>query len=641
VPSRTTARAPRDSWARLTQLMLPVVAAGALALSLLAAPSAPVGSVMPVRLVADARQSATYTTFTLNVLHDLGPLKAEEDIRRAMALGDVGGFQEMSDLEDRQTIMRVAQELNYGWYMPVNGGGGAIPIVWNRNRFLMIDGRSVMVHPGEEGVTPARFINVVRLRELATGKVFGFINTHTLSGASFDAQATDMHLIPRLRLHLRMLHDEILGLAGSTEHVFVGGDLNVNYLADRHRRVEGLPTSALGDVINFDMPLQGSRGPTSLLDYGMSLKHGSGLVLDRSEIVGGFNSDHDAVRLTYTPIDLFEQGPLFNAPHGTAEQKSAVLDRMARAVMDVEPGATVRLASSRLADPALKKALLAAYAEGVGVQVVLDGSSSTGAERALEATLGTDVAAPSWVRRCVETCLAGPGTTATNFMLVSRAGGTTDLTIIGSGAAAGTSTHQWSDAFRVANPAIYAGYTSFFWRLARDTVDATHTRTLSFGRFTAQIYPVKPGKSHDPVLRALAPVGCKNARGIHTGDGRTNVRVAVRRWSGYRGQAIVDRLGVLKSRGCDVAVVAGPKVLKGVRRGLYKAGIPVSRAATGQSLLVVDGRYGDKAGAHYAWLGGPSWTDGALNGDGITLRVPYEETVRAYLKAFSLMWQRG
>ena len=81
---------------------------------------------------------------------------------------------------------------------------------------------------------------------------------------------------------------------------------------------------------------------------------------------------------------------------------------MARAVMDAEPGATVRLASSRLADPALKRALLAAYAEGVGVQVVLDGSSSTGAERALEATLGTDLAAASWVRYCVETCLAGP-----------------------------------------------------------------------------------------------------------------------------------------------------------------------------------------------------------------------------------------
>ena len=143
------------------------------------------------------------------------------------------------------------------------------------------------------------------------------------------------------------------------------------------------------------------------------------------------------------------------------------------------------------------------------------------------------------------------------------------------------------------------------------------------------------------MLRALAPVGCKNARGIHTDDGRTNVRVAVRRWSGERGQAIVARLGVLKSRGCDVAVVAGPKVLKGVRRGLDKAGIPFAHAATGQSLLVVDGRYGDKAGAHYAWLGGPSWTDAALNGDGITLRVPYEESVRAYLKAFSQMWQRG
>jgi hypothetical protein len=30
-----------------------------------------------------------------------------------------------------------------------------------------------------------------------------------------------------------------------------------------------------------------------------------------------------------------------------------------------------------------------------------------------------------------------------------------------------------------------------------------------------------------------------------------------------------------------------------------------------------------------------------VTGDGITLRVPYEESVRAYLKAFSQMRQRG
>ena len=60
--SRTTARA----FARLTQLMLPVVAAGALALSLLAAPSAPVASATPLRLVADARGSATCTACTLD-----------------------------------------------------------------------------------------------------------------------------------------------------------------------------------------------------------------------------------------------------------------------------------------------------------------------------------------------------------------------------------------------------------------------------------------------------------------------------------------------------------------------------------------------------------------------------------------------
>jgi len=620
------------------------VVAAVLVATLLGSPARTSDPDPELRLVADARQSATYTTFTLNVLHDLNAAKAEQDIRKAMTLGDVGGFQEMSDAEDRQTVMRVAQELDYGWYMPVNGGGGAIPIVWNRARFRLIDGHSTMVHPGEEGVTPARFINVVRLREIATGKVFGYINTHTIAQASFDAQATNMNLIPRLRKHLQMLREEIVALSGSTEFVFAGGDLNVNYLADRRRQVPGLPTSALGSVVSFDMPLEGSRGPTSLLDYGMSLKNGGGLVLDHSQIVHGFNSDHDAVQLTYTPIDLLAEGPLVNAPHGTELQRRVVLDRMARAVMDAEPGDLVRLASQRLADPALRNALVAAYAEGVNVQVVLDGSTTTAAERTLETLLGADLAAPSWVHRCLETCLSAPGgvgETATNFLLVSRAGGTTELTMVGSGPAATNTTKQWSDVFKTAHPAIYAGYNRFFERLARDTLDTTHTRTLAFGRFQAQIYPVQPGASHDPVLKALAPVGCKNARGIHTGDGRTNVRVSVRRWSGDRGQAIATRLGVLKSRGCDVAVVAGPKVLKGVLRTLAAADIPVRKARTGQSLLVVDGRYGKKAGAHYAWVGGPSWTDRALASDGITLRVPFEESVRDYLKAFSLQWQRG
>lgn len=637
--SRTTAHArpSRLLPTLLTSALLPL----ALAAALLVAPTGPAPVSEPgLRPAAAALKSATYTTFTLNIKHDLGKARALEDMKKAFTLGDAGGFQEMSDLEDRQSLIQLAKQRDYGWYMPTEGGA-AIPIVWNRARFRLIDGRTIKTHDAEEGVTPARYINVVRLREQSTGKVFGFINTHTIAQASYDAQASDMRLIPRLRKHLRMLRNEIHRLAGSTEHVFISGDLNVNYLADRRRQVEGLPTDALGAVVNFDMPLQGSRGPTSLLDYGMSLKDGSGLVLDHSRIVHDFNSDHDAVQLTYRPVDLFQSGPLFNQPGGTDAERRRVLHRQARAVMDAEPGALVRLATTRIDDAAMEKALLDAYAEGVEVRIVLGGGMPTPTEERLAAALGSDTAAGSWLVRCTGSCTGTGGRQETNVLLVSRAGGTTELTLVGSGPLVAGGGTRFTDTFRASTSAVYAGYGAIFDRMSQDAPDTSNQRVLDLGSYQAQLYPVAPDPWRDPVIRALKPVGCRNAHGLRTPDGRTNVRVSVQAWSGERGQRIAQRLGVLKAHGCDVAVVMGSKVLAGIRRELARADIPTRTAPTGQNLLVVDGRYGKRGGAHLAWTGGPPWTGGALAGDGVTLVVPFADSVRSYLDGFSKAWRSG
>ena len=641
--SRTTAGAVLLR--RLSTAFLPL----AVGVALVATSLAPVrttgggdrSAVAPaLRLAAQAPASSTYTTFTLNIKHDLGRGKALQDMRRALTLGDAGGFQEMSDLVDRQSLAELCKARDWGFYMP-RDGGVAIPIVWNRARFRMIDAHTVKVHGAEAGVTPARFINVVRLREVATGKVFGFINTHTIAQASRDAQATDMHRIPRLRRHLRMLRHEIIALFGSTEHVFASGDLNVNYLADRRRRVAGLPTRALGDLVSFDMPLTGSRGPTSLLDYGMTVKDSSGIQPSSSRIVRGFNSDHDAVVLTYHPVDLFAVGPLFNRPDGGVADRNRVRNRQARAIMDAEPGALVRLVASRIDDPTLVAALQQAHAEGVQVRVVLGGGAATASEAALAATLGSDTAAPSWLVRCAGTCLGGSGTAQTNFLLVSRAGGTSELTMVGSGPFVQQAADRWGDTLRVSTAPVYDGYGRLFDRYAADTTDTTRTRVLSFGSYRAQLYPVPAVTRRDPVLRALAPIGCRNARGLHTPDGRTNVRVSVGTWSGDRGRLIAQRLAELQGHGCDVVAVLGPRVLSGIRKTLTRAHIPTRDAATAENLLIVDGRYGKRAGGHYAWTGGPSWTTGALTSDGVTLVVPDAGSVKAYLGGFSRAWRNG
>ena len=639
--ARTTAR--RSPLASLLPRLVGTLLAAGLAATLAVVPSSP--SPAPaaggLRLAAAAPASLAYRTFTLNIKHDLSVAKARQDMRKALTtLGDAGGFQEMSDLADRQTLAKLCSDLDWGYYMPKDGGQ-AIPIVWDRQRFRLIDGHTVKVHGAEENVTPSRYINVVRLREIATGKVFGFINTHTIAQASRDAQASNRHRIPRLRKHLRMLRQQILSLFGTTEHVFVSGDLNVNYLADRRRQVAGLPTDALGDVVSFDMPLEGSRGPTSLLDYGMTVKDDGGLRLTQSRIVHGWNSDHDAVQLTYRPVDLFADGPLFSTPTGTTDDRHRVLNRVARAVMDAEPGAVVRLVTGRIDDPMVERALLRAQAEGVHVRVILGGGSATAAEKALAAALGTDLGAGSWLERCSGTCLGGSGKQQANFLLVSRAGGTTELTLAGSGPLVRNEANLWTDTFRSSTSSVYDGYGRLFGRMSRDTTDTSKHRTVRFGSYTAQLYPVPADPKRDPVLRALAPVGCRHAHGLRTGDGRTNVRVAVRGWSGNRGRLIAQRLGVLKQRGCDVAAVLGPRVLHGIRTSLARAHVPTRDAATGQNLLVVDGRYGRNGGAHIAWTGGPTWTDSSLVSDGITLAVPDRDAVKGYLNGFTRAWRQG
>ncbi|WP_435745118.1 hypothetical protein [Nocardioides sp. SYSU DS0663] len=650
-PTAVARPARRPSWtalsraaARLLRTALPLGVAGVLGLTLLAtSPTGRDGSrpgTERLAPVAAAIPSPTYRTFTLNVCHCLGEKKAMADVRRALTLGDVGGLQEFSDSEDRQNLIALLQEKDWGWYMP-NGAGVAIPIVWDRQRFRLIEGRSIMVHGPEKGVTPARFINVVRLREVATGKVFGFLNAHTISQASRDAQLSNMHRIPRLRKHLLLLRREIKKVFATTEHVFAGGDLNVNYLADRRRRLAGLPTDRLGDLVSFDMPLTGSRGAGSLLDYGMSVRQGSGLVKTGAEVVRGFHSDHDAVVFSYRTIDLFATGPVHNRPVGTRADRKQVVDRQARAVMNAEPGDLVRLAASTIDDGVLADALLDAAAEGVAVQVVLGPGRSSSVEDRLAATLGSDRGASSWLVRCTATCLGGTGRMEVDVLLVSRAGGTTELTLVGSGAPTSAARRQWSNVFLTSDADVYAGYGLIFDRLAADTLDSTRTRELTWGRYTAQLYPVPDVPRRDPVLKALARVGCKNARGLRTDDGRTNVRVLVGTAAGARGKRIAERLAELRGRGCDVAAVVGPDVRRGVRRVLDRGGVAVREAAVGAHQVVVDGRYGKRRNVQRAWIGGPSWTDGALGSDGVSLVVSSRDTVGQYLDGFSRAWNHG
>ena len=311
---------------------------------------------------------APLSVFTLNVDYALSTAEAEADAARAMSMGSVGGFQEFSGLRHRKALADAVAAHGWQMYMPA-GAGVTTPIVWDADRFSLISSSSTLDHPAQEGVTPARYVNAVRLRDRTSGNVLGFVNTHTIARASYDARPTDPTRVPRLRRHLAMLRSVISSTFATTENVVAVGDLNINYLADRRRRVAGFPTRALGDLVDFDMPLRGSRGPTSLLDYVMTVRDAAGLAPRRSRIVRGFHSDHDAVVASFQPVRLLADRVLHNDPAGERSRRRLVVDRLVRAVLDAEPGSQVRVASGRVVSAPMLAALTAARARGVEVTV--------------------------------------------------------------------------------------------------------------------------------------------------------------------------------------------------------------------------------------------------------------------------------
>ena len=408
------------------------------------------------------------------------------------------------------------------------------------------------------------------------------------------------------------------------------GDLNVNYLADRVRQNEGLPTRTLGDLVNFDMPLTGSRGATSLLDYGMTVKEDGGLQLLKSRIEYGFNSDHDAVVFDYGTVDLFATGGVFNRPSGTANEKREVIARAVRAVGNAEPGARIRLAAERFDDPELANALLAAYQRGVVVQVA-PGRGLGHRRRAGPGHPDRQRHPAAVVGEAVRRHLPGR---------VGQAGGE-----LPAGQPLGwchrgeprlldrrrrtSSAQRWNDAFLSTDTYVYTGYDQTFDQMAADTTDTRATRQVTWGpSYTAQLYPM-PAGAKDPMLKVLKRVKCKTGKNV--------VRASVAAWQGQRGKALAEQLVTMKAAGCDVRAILGKQVKKAVRKLLTTGRIKLIGRPLAQNVLFVKGKLGSK-GVTRAYVGGPGWTDKGLVSDGVTLAVN-DKAAKGYLQAFYRVWK--
>jgi hypothetical protein len=415
----------------------------------------------------------TLRMMTLNIRHGLSPALWAADAQRATTMTDILNMQEGAEPSDRAALVAMLQNQGWAWWFPTKGGV-ELPIAWNAQLFSLVSTRSIETHPGQRGVTPARFINTVVLRQNSTDRLIAVINTHTLNKAAPEGGRYTNSRTDRLKLHLAKLRNEILYAQQTTPYVVATGDLNVNYLRDRVIKAPGLPTSALGPVVNFDMPIGSTwNAGTSELDYVMTPKRIDGLDAVDAQIVGGFRTDHKGVEVGYvfpgdpttpagtdtpppstTPPVLpasnarFTSGRIGNRPHQGRARQRTVFTMLQRAIDNAPRGSAIHLSTSNLGDSALRYALLRANHRGVYVQVVVRDRGLNKMEKQLRTALGTDRSDRTWFATCGSAhCRAVAKRMAVTTLLVSQSGQTRAVRIKSTRPLDWTGTHRTNTAW--------------------------------------------------------------------------------------------------------------------------------------------------------------------------------------------------
>jgi endonuclease/exonuclease/phosphatase family metal-dependent hydrolase len=309
---------------------------------------------------------------------------------------------------------------------------GATPVVWNAQRWTRINQGTTMVSdvygkdPGKNVDLGVRYANWVTLQGL-DGHVVSVISAHLAPEGTYSSG-----LIP---VSLSRL-DALAAQLGASGPVLIGGDFNVGYGSTAYPRDQ---LTAMGwtptyDALGWYMPTGDHYGAT--IDY-LFMRSAQQFIV-QGQYGTELNSDHDAVTadlaFTDAPVELpvtFAAGSLTNSPQGKKAEKRAVLDLVVRAIDNTEKGAAIHLATQKLSDQSVTKALKKAIRRGVKVQFVTYNKKVTGQERILMNRLGDRVKTKKFGVGCTGKCvnMVKRNKVPPTMLLISQSGATRALRI--------------------------------------------------------------------------------------------------------------------------------------------------------------------------------------------------------------------
>jgi hypothetical protein len=204
-----------------------------------------------------AAGAAATTTQTLRIgSYNIQIRRPMDDFRAGvnfiMSVSDVAGLQEAGGGNRREFL-----DGNRSWRIYHAPHLLQVPILWNPYRYELVNAHERKISNAARIDTPtgtapfkAQYVPVVRLRQLSTGYVFTVINVHLIHGAvnAGRPRKGSPHTYRVYRHQVKVLKRLVKVERSHGRPVYVTGDYNVGYAADRKVRNRKLPYRRLTSV---------------------------------------------------------------------------------------------------------------------------------------------------------------------------------------------------------------------------------------------------------------------------------------------------------------------------------------------------------------------------------------------------------
>lgn len=207
------------------------------------------------------RPSITIGTYNLRA--GMGMRKFRNGVRSLRRHVGVAGLQEIGSNVRRHHLSSIR---GWGYFRPKKIQQN--PVIWNKNRFRLVKAEGHRIAksrylrgqlPGAKKRKKDSTATVVRLRHRASGRKISVINVHLVHGAVKGGKPW-----PHRPAVFNLFRDQVRGLVRAVKHerrwgrVFVVGDFNVGYRADKHYALPKLPYRRLSRL-RLNSMWQGTR----------------------------------------------------------------------------------------------------------------------------------------------------------------------------------------------------------------------------------------------------------------------------------------------------------------------------------------------------------------------------------------------